>query len=74
MRDANRQEDIHHWDDGRGPRILYVDGKMVSSALFADVRRGLVVAARTPVRLDKYRKRILKRRIRGRVEVFFPPK
>ena len=33
---------IHRCDDGRGPREVYLDGKLIGRVLYADERRGFV--------------------------------
>lgn len=60
---------IHTVGDGRGFRHVYVDGRKVEKAVYADTRRGIVVCNMTPTRLDKRGKRVLTRRLRGEVEV-----
>ena len=63
---------IHIPDDGRGLRDVFVDGQKIEKAFFADEKRGIVDYYVTPYKLDKYRKRLLSRRIRGDVQVVFP--
>ncbi len=60
---------VHTPHDGRPARRIYVDGKCVWGAFYADTRRGIVDAYRWPVKLHKYGKRALSRRLRGRVTV-----
>lgn len=60
---------IHHPRDGRGPRDVFVDGKLVERAFFADTRRGIVRAFRSTAVIDKRRKRLLYETLRGVVEV-----
>ena len=62
-------EHIHTPCDGRGPRRVFVDGREIKYATYADTRRGIVDAYREPLQLGKWRKRILTERHRGRVEV-----
>lgn len=33
---------VHRGDDGRGPREVYLDGKLIGRVLYADERRGFV--------------------------------
>lgn len=70
---ARGTEHIHLPDDGRGYRQVFVNGREEREVFYADTRKGVVVAAMRPVRVDKHRKRVLKRVIRGRVEVRFLP-
>lgn len=60
---------IHTPDDGRGPRDVYLDGKPVRRVVYANTKKGKVRVYAEPIKLDKYRKRILTRTKRGRVEV-----
>ena len=60
---------IHHPDDGRGQRQVFLDGKPIKRCLYADTRRGLVRVFNDPLRLDKYRKRALWKTLRGDVRV-----
>lgn len=58
----------HHWDDGRGPRRVMVNGNEIDGVMWADLKRGVVEFCPHPVRLRKDGT-IYKRRLRGRVEV-----
>lgn len=60
---------IHTPDDGRGPRDVYLNGKLVRRVVYANTKKGKVRVCDEPLKLDKYRKRILIRTKRGRVEV-----
>lgn len=60
---------IHTPGDGRGLRKVYVDGVEIKSCFYVDTRRGIVDCHREPLRLDKHRKRILSKRVRGTVTV-----
>jgi hypothetical protein len=60
---------IHTPEDGRGNRIVRVDGHVIPYAFFADTKRGIVRAALLPLRTDKHGKRVLCHTIRGCVEV-----
>lgn len=62
-------EHIHTPDDGRGPREVYVDGKKLDKVFYADTRRGIACYYPQPYKTDRWRKRILSRQVRGRVEV-----
>lgn len=63
------QQHIHTPEDGRGHRSVFVNGREVKQAFYADTKRGIVDAYRQPLRLDKDRKRVLSRRYRGHVVV-----
>lgn len=60
---------IHTPHDGRATRDVFVDGKLVERAFFADTRRGIVCAFKHPLRLDRWRKRVLSETLHGVVEV-----
>lgn len=64
-----KADHIHTPKDGRGLRDVFVDGKLVERVFFADTRRGIVRAYRYPLRLDKWRKRVLSETLHGVVEV-----
>ena len=61
--------EIHPPSDGRGARNVYVNGSVIANVVLADERRGRVVYYPTPIRLDKHRKRILTKTLRGEVVV-----
>ena len=60
---------IHTADDGRGPRDVFLNGKFVDLVMYADTRAGIVRVVGNPVKLDKWKKRVLTRTLRGVVEV-----
>lgn len=60
---------IHTAGDGRGPRDVFLNGKLIDRVMYADTRAGLVRVTGNPVKLDKFKKRILTRTLRGAVEV-----
>jgi len=62
---------IHTCDDGRGRRLVMVDGKPVEKVFYADTRKGVVRYFATPMRLHKRRKRAIERTKRGKVEIEF---
>lgn len=64
-----KADHIHTPKDGRGLRDVFVDGKLVERVFFADTRLGIVRAYRYPLRLDKWRKRVLSETLHGVVEV-----
>ena len=60
---------IHTPSDGRGIRIVRVNGKVIDRVLYADTKRGIVRRADNHLKLDKWGKRVLTRTIRGKVTV-----
>jgi oligoribonuclease NrnB/cAMP/cGMP phosphodiesterase (DHH superfamily) len=64
-----KTDHIHTPKDGRGLRDVIVNGKLVDHVFFADTRRGIVRAYKYPLRLDKWRKRVLFETLHGVVEV-----
>ncbi|WFF40398.1 hypothetical protein EVC62_02160 [Salinicola endophyticus] len=60
---------IHYVGDGRGRRKVYVDGRLVERAIYADVRRGIVDHFPTPLKIHKRGKRVISRRLHGQVTV-----
>lgn len=62
---------IHRPDDGRGYRIVWLDGRQMQQVMLADTKKGKVVVLRTPLQLDKYRKRVLTTTLYGEVTVMF---
>lgn len=60
---------IHTPDDGRGPRDVFLNGKLIKHVFFADTKRGIVRIYKHPLRLDKWRKRVLSETMRGVVDV-----
>lgn len=60
---------IHTPNDGRGTRKVFVDGREIECVVFADIKRGIVDFHRQPLKLNRWRKRVITRRIRGKVEV-----
>ena len=60
---------VHTSVDGRGIRIVTLNGKIVSNVTYADTKRGIVRVARWPLRIDKHKKRVLTRTLRGEVAV-----
>ena len=66
MRHGNH---IHTAGDGRGPRDVFLNGKLIDRVMYADTRAGFVRVVGNPVKLDKWKKRVLTRTLRGVVEV-----
>lgn len=60
---------IHTLDDGRGLRRVFVNGREIKTAFYADTKRGIVDAYREPLKLSRFKKRPLTRRYRGTVTV-----
>ena len=60
---------IHTPYDGRRPRSVFVNGKVVNGCFFADTKRGIVKAFRYPLKLNKNKKELLSYVIRGTVFV-----
>lgn len=60
---------IHTPEDGRGQRIIYVNGKRLNKVLYADTKRGIVDHFDDPPKVDKHGKRLITRRKRGNVRV-----
>lgn len=63
------RQHVHVPDDGRGQRLVFVNGREIKKVFYADTKRGVVDAYREPLKLHKYRKRALTRRYRGHVTV-----
>jgi hypothetical protein len=60
---------IHTPNDGKGSRRVLVNGKEVRRCFFADTHRGIADCYRHPIKLNKWKKRALSRRMRGVVVV-----
>ncbi len=60
---------IHTAGDGRGPRDVFLNGKLIDRVMYADTSAGFVRVVGNPVKLDKWKKRVLTRTLRGVVEV-----
>lgn len=65
----NFKEHIHTWDDGRGARDIFLNGKLIDRVVLADTKRGLVRLVHDPVRIDHHKKRALTYTLRGEVKV-----
>ncbi|WP_312964583.1 hypothetical protein [Stutzerimonas kunmingensis] len=63
---------IHHPDDGRGVRKVFLDGEEIKMAVFADQQRGIVDRYRQPLTIDKRSQSFITERLHGRVEVVWP--
>lgn len=60
---------IHTAYDGRGSRDVFLNGKLIDRVVYADTRAGIVRVVGNPLNLDRWKKRILTRTLRGTVEV-----
>lgn len=60
---------VHLPDDGRGIRMVTVDGIPVERVVYADTRRGLVRACHQPLRVNRRREVARTYKVRGLVEV-----
>lgn len=60
---------IHTPHDGGGARDVFVDGRKVNGAFYADTKRGIVDYYPEPLKIHKRGKRVITRRLRGHVEV-----
>lgn len=64
---------IHTPNDGRGLRMVTVNGVVLNNVTYADVKKGIVRFHDNPPKVHKHRKRLIERTLRGRVEVFPKP-
>lgn len=62
-------EHIHHPSDGRGRRRVFVNGNEVSRPLWADIKRGVVRYAPSPMRIKRNSRELYTRLLRGVVTV-----
>ncbi|WP_296230426.1 hypothetical protein [Pseudomonas sp. UBA4617] len=61
---------FHHAGDGRGRRLVFVNGNEVDSVLWCDTAAGVCVYAPQPVKVKRpAREEIYTRRLRGVVTV-----
>jgi hypothetical protein len=60
---------IHSPFDGRGRRRVFVNGNEVERAIWADLKRGLVCYAPTPMRIKRNSDELYTRTLRGQVTV-----
>lgn len=56
---------------GANKAIVLVNGKVHDKVTYVDTSKGFIDKCRWPIKLDKYRKRVLTKRVRGKVEVVF---
>lgn len=64
-----RRDHIHTPSDGRGRRVVYVNGKEVERVVLADTRRGVVFRVAYPYQLTARGHRMKCERICGQVTV-----
>lgn len=60
---------IHTPNDSRGKRDVFLNGKPIFNVIYADTHKGIVRVVGTPLKLDKWKKRVLWKTLRGHVEV-----
>lgn len=60
---------VHKAGDGRPPRDVFVNGELIEHAIYADCARGIVNYAPMPLSIDRKKRRVVTRTLRGRVEV-----
>ena len=63
------QDWIHTPMDGRGVRKVLLDGKEIGNVVYANTKKGIVRVHPEPLKLDKHRKRVIEKTLRGKVEV-----
>lgn len=67
----NYPDHIHTIDSYPPVKRVFVDGKEVKKAFYADTKKGFVRCYDDPVKLHKHGKRLITRTIRGDVTVEF---
>ena len=60
---------IHTPDDGRGLRVVTLNGVVIDRCVYADTKKGIVRFHDNPAKVHKYGKRIIERTLHGAVEV-----
>jgi hypothetical protein len=63
------RDHIHTPDDGRGQRIVTVNGKALDGCFYADTRKGVTKFYGAQPRLHKHGKRLIENTARGLVVV-----
>lgn len=43
-------EHVHHWDDGRGRREVFLDGERLECVTYCDTMSGIAVVADQPIK------------------------
>lgn len=66
---SRKDPKVHTPFDGRGPRRVLLDGRVLDACFYANERKGKARVFLRPMRLDKYRKRALWRTVYGCVVV-----
>lgn len=51
--DRRAAEHSHFTGDGRGPRDVFLNGKLLHDVVFADTKRGIVSVVKRPLQVDK---------------------
>lgn len=51
--DRRASEHSHFTGDGRGPRDVFLNGKLLHDVVFADTKRGIVSVVKRPLQVDK---------------------
>jgi hypothetical protein len=73
MINKNKLEHIHCPDDGRGRRRVFINNKEIHRCFYANIKKGTADIYRTDnkglVILDKHKKRILSKRLYGKIEI-----
>lgn len=62
---------IYTPENGRNIQAVYVNGKLIPCAFFADELKGKVRYYRFPHKKHKYGKRLLTRTVYGKVKIVF---
>jgi len=60
---------IHEPMDGRGPRLVFLNGQEIQKCFYADTKKGVAKVYRTPFQLDKHKKRLLSDTLHGDVRL-----
>jgi hypothetical protein len=64
---------IHFADDGRGNRVVWLNGQVITNCFYADTRKGKVIRFAKPIQIVKHGQGTHAKRetLYGRVEVVF---
>lgn len=62
---------IYTLKNGQNVQAVYVNGKLIPRAFFADELKGKVKYYRYPFKQHKYGKRLLTRTVHGKVKIVF---
>lgn len=66
-----QQAHIHSHRDGRGPRIIFVNGNKIDRVFYADTEKGVVKFYPQPTRVHSNGVEAYSRELRGKVTVEF---